>query len=435
MEFSAYRVVEDIGEVRVLELVEIDWPVQKILDADLVDMAAYSRALEEKLEGEMLDCSPQEINPLIPTEFEYRPSEKSAASRSLKGIVVADDIRALVSFAENNLISVSDNPALNAVLGGGSASGSKDELNFRLVGHLNLEMNRRDKPYHAYPLLYRPVKNKNSTFSNPERQDSPKMISNKIDGEEYIFINLDCLEYYTADIRWVRSGYRLNMEGRFARNRDLRRQLEEYQPFYCAPRPVELEDEKFSVNRVDYVVSHLQRQNVIDKYLWSSGGEQGIVRDSKYLPLALLNNLDRNGRQMRSPASFFEQPPLPFLKPRWLLEIELEEFEDLISEPVKREQLPADFLETGVLENRWYVNDSRDRVNCDLLKEKNRKKGSKQAKKTAVPVFEKNSRLVAYILQKTKNGLYDPEHQPGPVEYQKLSGDSEIQFFLSEPVY
>ncbi len=430
MNFSTYRIVEKIGDLKILELTQIELSLEKILAGSLVDIASYNQFIEQFIETKVLDCQPPELNPLLPTEFSYRSSDLGNSQRKINGLVIGSEVDSLLEFVGNRLLSVPRNNIFyQNLLESSGISSDKTRLKYRLVSSLNADFKNRSEPYPAFPLICWPSFNENQRYS---QNDHLEMIEYRIGEEDCLFFPLYSIYYFSPVRVWFdRLRYESDKQNSFSRGKQIFRP---YCPFYYAPRELPVKNSNFTIKTVDYLVGLSFRGRYVEKYIWRRGDDQGVTEDPQNLPLGLLNNLEQNGRQLDRPELFYGNLPVKFLCPYKIVEAEVEQLEQLVKKPLKKVDVCPTSDWPDLLSKRFYLHDTRDLFVFSFVKPEllGSWKRSQPDSKPQVD-FKADSRLAAYLLQKVKNGLYDPAHSSRPVVVDKLPSIKQIQLAISRP--
>ena len=405
MIINSYVQIEEINGAEIYQLQECNYPARELMKFEAVDIKAYRENLRDKLKDKSIPLKAVQFQPLLPSRFEYY-SPQAGKNRVVEGIVYCEDAVPLLKFCENNLVNVADNLRLNQLL---TENTDSDRMRVELIEDMKTNHSASQNPYFSYPCVL---------LDLSERTEAMEFFKREGDESKLLFISGECLNHYHKNIRRYPCREVIsNQLGKGERRSYTGSRARRYQPLYSAPRQLDFEDragKDYKIERLDFVIginSNYRKSQKISSYLWSYKGKRGLVLDPDTLPLGLLENIDASGRQCHRSQGLPEPMPVNFIKPRRYVASDFTDLDQYTEKTIDREELPG---ECEWLDRRWFVNDLRDSINSSFLE------GIKY-KKSKVDV---DSKKMAYILQRTKNGVYDPEHNSAVFEIPAPSGSA-----------
>jgi len=390
---NSYVQIEEINGAEIYQLQECDYPARELMKFEAVDIKAYREKLHDNLMEKSIPLKPVEFQPLLPSRFEYY-SPEAGKKRVVEGIVYSENAVPLLKFCENNLLNVEDNPRFNQLL---TADTDSDRMRLELIEDMKTNRSSQEDSFFSYPCIL---------LDLAERTEAMEFFKREGDENKILFISGVCFNHYYRNNRHFPCREVINdSQGKRERRSYSRSRESCYKPLYSAPRELDFTDQDgkdYKIERLDFVLGihpdHRGRGG-ISSYMWSYKGNRGIALDPDTLPLGLLENIDAAGRQCHCLEGLSEPVPVNFIKPRRYLAADFTDLDQYTEQPIEREELPAD---CEWLDRRWFVNDQRDSINTSFLE------GIKY-KNSKVDV---DPEKMAYILQRTKNGVYDPDHNP-----------------------
>ncbi|MFB6355543.1 MAG: hypothetical protein ABEJ65_03395 [bacterium] len=427
MKFNTYRTIDHKGNVQILELTDIDWPAHEILELEAVDLKAYKNFMTDELEDVSSPIRPQEVNPLIPVPFEFRAGPDEEV-KSVEGIVIADTPSALVRFAEKHLIHVEGNSALNGFLEDRNQSKSiPDERKHRLMEELHQGPNDRQSPYNAFPLVHIPRESWNSPRVDKRTHETLEIHDREHEGDDIKLMSRLCVEYFTP--RRIKGNTREIRDKTENRNNRFQFQPSRYRPFYYTDwnGPKDSEDERNleSIDRVNGLSA--ENDNNISNYSWRSGSGAGVVNHANEMPLSVLENLDETGRQIAQPEGIGSAIPMTFIRPQWVFTVDSTKLREVVSESIEIQALDHRFISEGHHENRWYLFDERSATGETKLPSDN--SADERADEEEIAREINDEQILAYLIQRTRDNVYDPERSPRRQPISDL-GFNRLQFVL-----
>ncbi len=429
MKFYSYVVVEEIGSVQVLKLEAIEWPASRVMEMEAVDLISYREGLAKILGEKGLGQAPSQANPILPVKFKYE-SPADGQVKEIEGMVLGEEVEALLDFAQKHLLEVTENRWLDSKLSKEkSFRGEPGKVRAQLIAQLNVDLRNRKNPYDCSPLLFRPAANQKT--NDGHGCENLILQEHVRGGKRAIFITGEAMNHFMAS-RIAINGSEVNKVANIRQRGWL--QTDFYRPFYPVKRKLqgaEDGDDAAQVYGQDFVRGVKDRQGRLTNYVYSYGGETGVVADPQKFPLGLVEKIDSEGRQLNREMGRGELVPLDFLKPQWVISSPPEKLELEVAETVAREEVELK-CQPDLLQQRWVVNSLADPINLTAYENSDKTtaglqaRGNRGLKAPAKPasVIE-DTKLLAYILQRSKEGVYSPEHEPTPVELEQSSAGGE----------
>ena len=407
MKFRTYVKIDEQNGAEILALKQRDIPLRDLLSFEAVDISSYTEFLSKNLDDHGACITAPAVNPMTPTTFTYRPSA-SADPVTVEGIVIGEEPSALIEFAESKLMHVDQNSRLNAIIEETSPFSSRHRRGLKLAEWL--AENSRE-PYRAYPLLHPP--------SNVARNNRENMSFHRIehDNEEVVLFPLAMIHNFRSDI---------NCHTRHEEDYNTF-SMPFYEPSYMISSKNTTHNQKKKETREQLLKNRYMwgvGSNGIHTYNWTWNDEQGAARSSDTIPIELVKTLDENGIQRSVPASMTPEMPLDFLSPHIVFTANAQELASLRESTVDREDLDRSFDRESVLSRQWFVRDVQDPVgsfNRPIHVEEPNTESGHQGK--SGPVV-RDPKSLAYVLQHTRDGMFDPTHTATPFRVHGLSDET-----------